>query len=207
MNNLIKESVVENKQEIDLAIACNTNRLELCGDLSVGGLTPSDELIDYCLSKNIPTLIMIRPIEDQFMPNKQTFKIMKQQIKKYRKLPLIGFVFGILKKDNHIDIKRISKLRRLSKDKQTVFHMGFDKIDNKFEAIDQLAQIGITRILTKGGELPAMNNLETLKKIIDYSQNKIEIVIGGKVTDDNFEQIASMTGATQFHGRQLGIKK
>lgn len=204
--NLIKESVVENKQEIDRAISFKTNRIELCGDLSIGGITPDNELIDYCLSTNTPTLIMIRLKDDQFKPDKQTFKLMKMQIKKYRKLPLLGFVFGILTLDNKIDIKRTKKLVRLSRDKQTIFHMGFDLIDNKFEAIDQLSQIGMTRILTKGGTQPAMENLNMIKKIIDYSKGKIEIVIGGKVTDDNFEKIAEITGATQFHGRQLGIK-
>lgn len=204
--NLFKESVVENKQEIDRAIKCNTNRLELCGNLNIGGVTPSDELINYCLSTKVPTLIMIRLNDDQFKPNKRIFRVLKKQIRTYRKLPLAGFVFGILSNDNKVDIKRISKLKKLSRNKQTVFSMAFDLIENKFEAIDQLSAIGITRILTKGGTQPAINNLEELRKIVDYAKDKIEIIIGGKVTDDNCEQIAKATNATQFHGRQLGIK-
>lgn len=206
MSSLLKESVVENKQEIDRAIKYRTNRLELCGDLSVGGITPSEDLINYCLTTNLPTLIMIRLNDDKFKPSRQDFKILKKQIKQYRKLPLSGFVFGFLKNDNKIDIKRTKKLKKLSLDKQTVFSMAFDLIENKFEAIDQLAKIGITRILTKGGNKTAMDNLDMLKKIVDYSKNKIEIVIGGKVTDDNFTEIAKHTGAIQFHGRLLGIK-
>ena len=204
---LVKESVVENKQEIDRAIKCHTSRLELCGDLNVGGLTPNDELIDYCLSLSIPTLIMIRPFDDQFKPNKRTFKIMLKQVKKYRKLPLLGFVFGILTDDNRVDIKRMRKLVKSSRDKQTVFHMGFDLIENKLEAIDELSQMGVTRILTKGGPMIAMYNLQPLKEIIEYAKDKIEIVVGGKVTDDNYVEISEKTGANQFHGRQLGIKE
>jgi copper homeostasis protein len=206
MEQLIKESVAENKQEIDTAIKHHTDRIELCSALNVGGLTPSDELINYCISTKTPTLIMIRPIEDHYNPDKKTFKLMKKQIRKYRKLPLLGFVFGILNSDNKVDIKRIKKLKKLSRDKQTVFHMGFDLIENKFEAIDQLAQLKLTRILTKGGEKPAIYNIDDLIKIIDHAKNKIEIVVGGKVTDDNYQEIAEKTKATQFHGRQLGIK-
>jgi copper homeostasis protein len=204
--NLIKESVVETIQEIDLAKSKGTNRIELCSRLDVGGLTPSDDLIAYCLKTNIPTIIMIKVTDDQYMPDKQTFKEMKRQIKKYRNTSIEGFVFGILTSDNKIDINRITKLKKLSKDKQTIFHMAFDKIENKFEAIDILANIGITRILTKGGNNTAMENLDNLKKIVEYSKNKIEIIVGGKVTDDNYVKIADITKANQFHGRQLGIK-
>jgi copper homeostasis protein len=203
---LLKESVVENKQEIDQAVKCKTDRLELCGDLNVGGVTPSEELINYCLATKVPTLIMIRLNDDQFRPNNADFKILKKQIKKYRKLPLAGFVFGFLTKDNKVDIKRTLKMKKLSRDKETIFSMAFDLIDNKFGAIDQLEKIGITRILTKGGSQPAMDNLEQLKNIVEYAKNKIQIIIGGKVTDDNFEKIAKATHAIQFHGRQLGIK-
>jgi copper homeostasis protein len=131
---------------------------------------------------------------------------MRYQIRRLRKYPIEGFVFGLLTHDDKIDYARINLLVKTCKSKQKVFHMAFDEVNNKLEAIDKLASIGINRILTKGGSGTAENNLRQLYELNEYARGKLVIVAGGKVNDDNYLKIANSTGINQFHGRNLGMK-
>lgn len=81
--------------------------------------------------------------------------------------------------------------------------MAIDLVDNYFEEINKLINLGFTRILTKGGSGPAIENVENLKKINDKYGNKIEILVGGKVTKDNYLEIEKQTKIRQFHGREI----
>jgi copper homeostasis protein len=90
---------------------------------------------------------------------------------------------------------------------QTTFHMAFDAIDpeRKFEAIDLLESRGITRILTHGAEMTTRisDNYEHLAEIVSYAGDKIQILIGGGVTSENYEEVVKESGAKQVHGTKI----
>jgi copper homeostasis protein len=70
-----------------------------------------------------------------------------------------------------------------------------------------LVSLGVTRILTKGGKSsPATNNIEHLNEIKLYANNRIQIIVGGSVTDENCQKIALATGIEYFHGRKLAFQ-
>ena len=48
-------------EAIEIARKLNIDRIELCQDLEQGGLTPSAGLIQYAISKDIETHVLIRP--------------------------------------------------------------------------------------------------------------------------------------------------
>ncbi len=84
--------------------------------------------------------------------------------------------------------------------------MAFDQIprDRQFEALDWLAEHGVTRILTRGSLTgSALNNVEWLKEIAAYAQGKIEILIGGGLTVDNLPDLLQKLPVDQVHGTRL----
>lgn len=88
-----------------------------------------------------------------------------------------------------------------------VFHMAFDQIplaDQK-EAIDQLVDLGFVRILTHGssGNNDIFENVDHLKELVDYADGRIEIMIGGGVTTDNYQELIERTGAQAAHGTKI----
>jgi copper homeostasis protein len=180
----IKEAVVETIEEIDNAIKHNPQRIELCSRLDVGGLTPSVELTNYCLSKNIETVIMMRNRPDFFTSFFSTLRLICS-IKKFNRTNIKGYVMGVINRDNTIDIKTMAKLIKAAQGKDVIFHMAFDLIENKEQAISQLVALGVKRILTKGGSNKAVNNIEQLKNIRKLAAGRIEIIVGGGVDDDN----------------------
>ncbi|MDR3330512.1 MAG: hypothetical protein LBS76_04525 [Mycoplasmataceae bacterium] len=202
---LIKEACVETKEQIDNALLHNANQIELCSRLDLGGLTPTNDLINYALSKTDHILMMVR-IEDNYSIDQKGISTLEGIIKKYVNTNIQGFVFGFLTKDNTVDAFAIKSLVKAAQSKETVFHMAFDLIEDSKGAIDELVSLGITRILTKGGGGLAVNNLTKLKELKDYASGRIQLIVGGSVTDDNCEQIAKATGIKRFHGRKLAYK-
>ncbi len=81
--------------------------------------------------------------------------------------------------------------------------MAIDETKNIFKSFETLIKLGFKRVLTKGGKGTALDNTDTLKKLVEQYGDKIEILVGGKVTKDNWKKIQSKTGISQFHGRKI----
>ena len=92
------------------------DRIELCSELSVGGITPSYGLLKK-ISEEITILVnvLIRPRSGNFQYSKEEFSLMKENIKLCKELGFNGIVSGVLNIDNSIDIKRTKELIELSK--------------------------------------------------------------------------------------------
>jgi copper homeostasis protein len=87
------------------------DRIELCSELSVGGITPSYGLLKK-ISKEItiPINVLIRPRSGNFQYSEEEFSLMKENIKLCKELGFNGIVSGVLNIDNSIDIERTKKL-------------------------------------------------------------------------------------------------
>src|ERR1700733_14428236 len=119
------------------------HRVELCSALFLGGLTPSIGTIHEAkLRLKIPVMVMVRPRAGGFCYTSAEMSTMERGAD--------GIVFGILTTDGKIDAPRSQRIRRLIGDKQSIFHRAFDVTPDPFEALEQLIDMGITRVLTSG---------------------------------------------------------
>ena len=83
------------------------NRIELCKDLHLDGLTPDDEIAKKTINElNIPVFVLIRPREGDFNYSNEEFELMKADIVKFKEMGCKGIVCGILNDDKTIDIER-----------------------------------------------------------------------------------------------------
>jgi len=208
MKKIIREACVERREEIDAAANGGAGRIELCSHLDVGGLTPSLDMADYAIAKNLEVAAMIRS-NGTFTASAVELETMKSQMRELKTLAVTAFVFGFLSGSGDIDFELVDALVAESGGKELVFHMAFDEIDEEKQAaaIDALAERGFARILSKGGQGKAAENIQRLKKLHEYAKGKIVILCGGGVTDDNFMELAEKTGISQFHGRKLGLRR
>jgi len=83
------------------------------------------------------------------------------------------------------------------------FHMAFDEIEDKKQAIDQLISLGVDRILTKGGRANALVGRDVLKGLIKYANDRIIIMPGKGVNKENRDYIMDYTGAKEIHGTRV----
>ncbi|MDE0966600.1 MAG: copper homeostasis protein CutC [Flavobacteriaceae bacterium] len=176
-------------------------RIELCEDLAVGGLTPNFELSKKVISElNIPVFILIRPRDGDFNYSGEEFEQIKKDIIIFKELGCKGIVSGILtKKDNNIDISRTRELIELSKPLEFTFHRAFDEALSPIDALHQLIELKADRILTSGQAETAVKGLDLLKELINIAENKIIIMPGSGVNINNILEFKKI-GSKEIHG-------
>lgn len=207
---IIKEFCAENTTLLN-QLDQSVKRVELCDNLAVGGTTPSygviKEAARYLHEKDIALATMIRPRGGNFVYNDSELRIMEDDILRAVELESDSLVLGLLTEDNHIDQDGIEQLLPATQGLPLVFHMAFDHIplEEQKEALDQLVELGFTRILTHGSAQnnDIFENIAHLKDLVDHADGRIEIMIGGGVTADNYQELIEKTGAQAAHGTKI----
>jgi len=202
---MIKEACVETFEEAQKAEQQGAGRIEFCSDLANDGLTPSPELMQKtCAALKIPVMVMIRPRAGNFVHSEEEINQMKTDIDRAKKAGAAGVVFGLLTAENKIDVENTLLLVEYAHPLPVTFHKAIDELENPVEGVEALKKIsGIKRILTSGGKPTAMEGLETLKKMLQTTDGNPIIMLAGKVTNKNVEELQQLTGATEFHGRRI----
>ena len=90
------EACIETYEEALAAADAGLNRIELCGALDIGGITPSHALIEKCSLLPIEVHVMIRPRGGNFSYTSDEIDLMASDIETASKLGAKGVVFGIL---------------------------------------------------------------------------------------------------------------
>ena len=114
-----------------IAQKAGADRVELCADMLVGGTTPIIETIQQARKHlTIDLYVMIRTRGGNFVYSGAEFEQMKSEIEAIKKLGVNGFVFGILKDDNTINIEQNKVLVELANPFPCTFHRAFDAISD-----------------------------------------------------------------------------
>ena len=201
---MIKEACVESFEKALEAQSNGANRIELCENLAVGGTTPSYGTVKICLEKlNIPIFPMIRARGGNFVYSKDEIKIMKEDIKIFKELGVKGVVLGCLTSDNKIDLEFTKELVDLAYPMEVTFHKSIDEILNPLDYIDDLVNIGIKRILTSGGKATALEGKDLINEMIKKSNKRLKVVVAGKVTKENLNELKNLIPADEFHGKLI----
>ncbi|WP_448213665.1 copper homeostasis protein CutC [Colwellia sp. MEBiC06753] len=182
---------------VTASIKAGAARIELCGQMMLDGLTPDESAIKQAKSamlKNGELLVMVRPHNKSFCYSDEELTQMNQQIIHAAKLGADGVVFGVLTNTNTIDLSVMSALITTAKQHQlaVTFHRAFDVIEDYALAVEQLADLGIDRLLTSGGgwQQPTTINqrLTKLTSLCQQVAGRFELVVGGGVTLENAQQ-------------------
>ncbi|MAU31366.1 MAG: copper homeostasis protein CutC [Flavobacteriaceae bacterium] len=195
---MIIEVCAESYEYALKAEKAGADRIELCKDLHLDGLTPDYETAKITIDKlNIPVFILIRPRKGDFIYSDEEFELMKQDILKFKEMGCKGIVSGVLNSDNSIDLKRTKELVELSKPLEFTFHRAFDVVSKPLKEIENLIILGVDRILTSGQKEKAINGLELLEKLKNTSQNRIKIMPGSGVSPMTIKKFKSFS---EIHG-------
>lgn len=202
---LILEACVETLEDAIIAEENGANRIELCSELDQDGLTPSRELTAQCVYYlSIPVMAMVRPRGGNFVYSEAEIKQMESEIEFFKQSGVAGVVFGLLTKDDKIDIENTRRLAKLAFPMEVTFHKAIDYAGDILKSFQVLNTIeGITRVLTSGGMDTAWNGREVLKQMRRLPDRKIKIIAAGKVLPQNRIQIVEFTGIDELHGKRI----
>ena len=196
---MILEICANSYQSAVNAEIAGAHRIELCSEISVGGITPSLGLLKKVLqSLTIPVHVLIRPRSGNFTYSDKEFEIMKENIRLCKDLGCAGIVSGVLHEDNSIDLKRTKELIELSKPMSFTFHRAFDIVSKPKEALLQLIALGVHRLLTSGQEEKAEDGIDLLLELQKLAKNKLTILPGSGINSENCIHFKN-NGFTEIH--------
>jgi copper homeostasis protein len=183
-----------------LAQAAGAHRIELCDNPGEGGTTPSYGFIK-AVRKNLQIELypIIRPRGGDFLYSEAEFEVMKSDVKICKELGCDGVVIGMLTADGKVDKKRCKELVALAYPMGVTFHRAFDRVSNASQALEDVIEIGCERILTSGLVPTALDGAQTLAALIKQADERIIIMPGSGVRADNIIELATRTGAVEFH--------
>jgi copper homeostasis protein len=182
------------------AAAGGADRLELCSALFLGGLTPSiGTILEAGRRLDTPFLTMIRPRAGGFQYSAAEFSTMRRDVAMAAEAGTDGVVFGILREDGTVDESRVKQLLKEAGDLETVFHRAFDVTPDPFQALDALADLGITRVLTSGQRESVLEGAALIRELIGHADGRIEILPGGGIEPWNVRECVERTGCDQVH--------
>lgn len=202
---LILEACVETFEQAQNAEKNGADRIELCGDLSVGGVTPSLALIEKSKSElTIPIMVMIRPRGGNFVYSVEELEQMKSEIIFCKKLGVKGVVFGILDNKNQINESQTRTLCELAFPMEVTFHKAIDEVEDPKSELNKLLNISnLNRVLTSGKSRTALEGAELIKEMMAASAGKLTILSAGKVTNQNLLKVHETIGGEEYHGRKI----
>ena len=176
------------------------DRIELNSAVFLGGLTPSLRMIIEAKKRlNIPVMVMIRPRAGGFCYTQNEMEVMLCDTKLAVEHDADGLVFGILTPDGLIDTERCKQIIELAHGRQTVFHRAFDVTPDPLKALDELVELGFSRVLTSGQERTAPEGIGLISKLIVHVGDRIEILPGSGLRPHNIRAFVEQTKAKQVH--------
>ena len=196
------ELCVESAIGVRAALRAGVDRIELCRDLCVGGLTPGSDAIDEALSlagANLGVHVLVRSRPGDFVYTAEEIATMVDQIERAVAAGASGVVVGALTPEGVIDEQAMATFMAAARPASVTFHRAFDEVPGSYAGYARLADLGVDRVLTGGGVPNALEGAERLRQLVDRSAAGPIVLVGGGVTSSNAASLVSRTGARELH--------
>lgn len=201
------EICVDTAEGLAAAVQAGADRIELCGPLSVGGVTPSAGLMRLAARYEVPVLAMIRPRSGGFVFSAEEEGIMRDDIDAARDAGLAGVVLGAAQRDHTLDRPMLARLVTHAGGMDMTLHRVFDLTPDPLSALETAIDLGFSRILTSGHTVKAPDGQEQLARLVRAAAGRIQIMAGSGVTPDNASDLVAQTSVAAVHASCRGTAR
>src|SRR5271165_892285 len=177
------------------------DRIELCANLSVGGVTPDQALLESVLREaSIPVHVLIRPRAGDFVYTAEEFKRMMRQIEAAKAAGASGIAMGVLLPNGRVDVVRSRKLVEAARPMRVTFHRAFDETRDIGEALEDVLKSGADCLLTSGGAPDVLAGAASLAHLYREAGTRIQLMAGGGLRLENLAEFVQRTRIRCVHG-------
>ncbi len=177
------------------AFTGGADRVELCVGLELGGLTPSQGLIEAVVAESLPAHALIRCRPGDFVFDDDEIALMEREVRTALRSGAAGVVIGALDAYGSLDESAISRLVDVALSTHTeatiTLHRAIDQATDPAAVIARLAGLGVQRVLTSGGAARAADGAATLTRMVDASGD-VQIMAGGGVSPADVPDLAAL---------------
>ena len=199
-DKLTLEVCVDSVESAVAAERGGADRLELCGNLVIGGTTPEISLYKMVRKAvSIPINIMIRPRYGDFCYSENEFLIMKDAVRVFREMGAKGIVLGILLPDGRLDRKRLEELLCEKGHATATLHRCFDLTNDPFLALEDAVDLGFDTILTSGQAPDCLAGMNLLSDLNRAAGGHVQIMAGSGVDASMIQKLYDHTAIKAYH--------
>lgn len=184
------------------AIEAGADRVELCADLAVGGVTPSIGLVEWAVftaAGRLGVHVLIRPRGGDFVYSAAEVEVMLRDIAAAKAAGAAGIVIGALTPAGKVDRGVCARLTAAARPATVTFHRAFDETADPLAAFEDVRELGADRLLTSGGAVTALEGAGMIAELVRRSAGQPTILPGGGVTAATAAEILRRTGARELH--------
>lgn len=182
------------------AMEGGADRVELCSGIPEGGTTPSFGMIRKAREAvDIKLNVIIRPRGGDFLYTSDELEEMIHDIHAAKELGADGLVFGCLTKEGFVDKESMSKLMDAAGEIPVTFHRAFDHSSDPMLALEDIIDLGCSRILTSGCKPTAIEGAGLISQLVKEAGDRIIIMPGCGINEQNIVELARLSGAGEFH--------
>jgi copper homeostasis protein len=202
---ILVEAAVETLESALAGERAGADRIELCINLNEGGTTPSTGLTAAVVDgTHLPVFVLIRPRAGDFVYADDEIDLMSRDIETAGIIGVAGIVTGALNSDYSVDVELTRSLVKAAAGMPVTFHRAFDAITSKSDALEQLIDLGVTRVLTSGGATTATEGADVIAALVDQARDRITIIAGGGIREHNVSDVIARTRVREVHTRFVG---
>lgn len=176
------------------------DRVELCGGLESGGITPSFGTIAQAREHvRIPLFVLVRPRAGDFVYGAHEVDVILRDVELCVRLGCDGVVIGALDAGGGIDQSVCRRLIDAAGPLQVTFHRAFDAARDRRQALEDVIALGCQRVLTSGGQGNAIDGGDDIAERVLQAAGRVTVMPGAGIAADNVAALARLTGAREFH--------
>ena len=200
MKNYILECCVDSVESALNAVKGGASRLELCGNLPIGGTTPGIPLYHQIRKESdVRIHALIRPRFGDFCYSSYELEIMREEIRMFREEKAQAVVIGVLNADGNLDISAMEMLIQEADGMDVTLHRAFDMCRDPFRTMEEAIALGVNTILTSGQQQSCWEGRELIRRLIEEARGRIDIMAGGGVGSEVIKKLRPVTGGTSYH--------
>jgi len=206
--SLFVEAAVESLGGAIAAAEAGVDRIELCGSLHDGAVTPSVGLIARTVARvSTPIHVFIRPRVGNFVYDADDVAVMLADIAAAKAAGAPGLVLGALTSAGAIDRHVMTELIAAARPMVVGFHRAFDELTDQIHGLDTLVDLGVAVVLTSGGAPRAIDGAAKLRRLVQHAADRIVVLAGGSITAANVRELVETSGVQHVHGKAFhGLK-
>ena len=202
MNKLL-EICVDSLASARAAVSAGADRLELCGALAVGGLTPYTTLLRQIRAESqIPIHCLMRPRAGDFLYAPEELELLRLQILELKEAGADGFVLGCLTPDGRLDREAMVPLIEACGSSGITLHRCIDVSAQLEQTYRDAMELGIDTVLTSGGASSCREGKDALRRLLALRDelHGPEVLIGAGVNASVIAEFRrDVSGARAFH--------
>ncbi|WP_434617551.1 copper homeostasis protein CutC [Arthrobacter sp. A5] len=179
------EIAVQDAAGARAAAAGGASRVELCTALRMGGLTPSDGIVEAVLAATGGAAgfvqALVRSRGGGYVYDADEVDTMCREIRHLKAAGAHGVVVGALTAERTIDLPALEQWVEAADGLPVTFHRALDACADPVGQLARLPGSGVSRVLTSGGAVRSIDGLAVLDAMVRQRPAGVEIMAGGGV--------------------------